>query len=286
MGLALILVGLGIFISQVMGKDIVKLSIKLWPLLLIFLGLEVIYANHRNNKEGEDQAVKIDILSILIIGFLLVSNLGLWAIHEIGFLDYVKDTIYFDRTSMIVSDSLEVDPKLRKLVVEASGNMGLEVNYGDFTGLNYSGNLTINNNRSSNSEEFTPSWEIIDNVGYLRFKGYSDDGHYDSMDLNIPRDLNVEFKNGRKLSLILDGIEGNIDVRNFNEFDLTIKGDEDLLVSAVNSNREAYSGNMDWNIIEEVGSTDTNYLGRIELLNGRHKIKIRDVEGLLEVNKF
>lgn len=92
MGLSLIFFGLIMIISQFSQLGAFDLLIKLWPLILIFIGLEVIYINYRYGN-SEDYSIKLDFWSVLIIMFILFTNIFLYGLMEIGLIDIIKKEI-------------------------------------------------------------------------------------------------------------------------------------------------------------------------------------------------
>lgn len=89
MGLVLIILGITILLSQFTRIDIIGLSLKLWPMVLILLGLEVLWMNYRNNSD-ENIRIKFDLASIFIVILILIVNLGLYGIYETGIIDHIR----------------------------------------------------------------------------------------------------------------------------------------------------------------------------------------------------
>lgn len=92
MGLVLIILGITILLSQFTRIDIIGLSLKLWPMILILLGLEVLWMNYRNNSD-ENIRIKFDLASIFIVILILIVNLGLYGIYETGVIDHIRQAI-------------------------------------------------------------------------------------------------------------------------------------------------------------------------------------------------
>lgn len=92
MGLVLIILGITILLSQFTRIDIIGLSLKLWPMVLILLGLEVLWMNYRNNSD-ENIRIKFDLASIFIVILILIVNLGLYGIYETGVIDHIRQAI-------------------------------------------------------------------------------------------------------------------------------------------------------------------------------------------------
>lgn len=89
MALSLIFFGILLFISQFSKLSAVELAVKVWPIILIIIGLEVLYFAYKNREE-ENYIIRYDIFSIFIVFTILMVNIGLYGLMETGILDYVK----------------------------------------------------------------------------------------------------------------------------------------------------------------------------------------------------
>ncbi|OLS03468.1 LiaI-LiaF-like domain-containing protein [Tissierella creatinophila] len=87
MAFVLIFFGVILLISQVSKVSGVELFIKFWPVILIIIGLEVLYYVYIN---GDDIKIKYDVFSIFIVIFILLINIGIYGLMEIGVIDLIK----------------------------------------------------------------------------------------------------------------------------------------------------------------------------------------------------
>lgn len=88
MGVSLISFGIIILLTQfdlINGYDVV---IKLFPLILILLGIEVIYNSYLNDKSGDKVILKIDFFSVIFIMGILFANVVIYFLIEMGFRGY------------------------------------------------------------------------------------------------------------------------------------------------------------------------------------------------------
>lgn len=90
MALVLIAFGVVLLISQFSTLSAVELSVKLWPGILILLGLEILYCSYRRQKDKEDLIIKYDVFSIFIVTVILFVNVCLYGLMETGVLDLIK----------------------------------------------------------------------------------------------------------------------------------------------------------------------------------------------------
>lgn len=84
MGILLILFGCTLFISQLKGWPSVEQIFKLWPIILIMLGLEVLGYLFFSRKEMS--RVKYDGFSIFIILLIMLFSIGAYAVKML--VDY------------------------------------------------------------------------------------------------------------------------------------------------------------------------------------------------------
>lgn len=68
-GIMLILTGIIMLISQWVGFEFIRYIFKLWPIILIVMGLEILYYSHKI-KDG-DEKLKYDFWSIVML-FIMV----------------------------------------------------------------------------------------------------------------------------------------------------------------------------------------------------------------------
>lgn len=88
MGLVLIFFGVIMLITQINGNHAVELFMKFWPIILIFLGIEILFYVYKNNT-GEGK-IQYDIFSIFIVIIILFVNIAIYGLMETGIMDLIK----------------------------------------------------------------------------------------------------------------------------------------------------------------------------------------------------
>jgi len=91
LAVSLISLGILIFISQISNTYTLDLALKLWPLALIMLGLEILWARFMSKED--DVVIKYDVFSMFLVFIVLFTNLGLYTLLEIGIIDRLKATM-------------------------------------------------------------------------------------------------------------------------------------------------------------------------------------------------
>ena len=87
MALVLILFGIILLLSQFALVSAFELFTKLWPFILIILGLEILYYAYVSKEEVK---IKYDVLSIFVVIFILLINIGIYGLMETGVMDLIK----------------------------------------------------------------------------------------------------------------------------------------------------------------------------------------------------
>jgi len=91
LAVSLIALGILIFISQISNTYTLDLALKLWPLALIMLGFEILWARFMSKED--DVVIKYDVFSMFLVFIVLFTNLGLYTLLEIGIIDRLKATM-------------------------------------------------------------------------------------------------------------------------------------------------------------------------------------------------
>lgn len=77
MGLSLISLGIIMLLDQFNILDGYMFVLKLWPSMLIILGIEVLYNNYLKNK-NDDIDIRIDFISVIIIFIVIFTNIFIY----------------------------------------------------------------------------------------------------------------------------------------------------------------------------------------------------------------
>lgn len=104
--MAIVLIGFGmiLLISQFSKLSATEIAVKLWPGILILLGVEILYFAYERKKSSEDIVIKYDMFSMFIVTIILIVNIGIYGLIETGILDYFKlvvnnETIRYERNT-------------------------------------------------------------------------------------------------------------------------------------------------------------------------------------------
>ena len=88
MGILLIAFGILVLIAQFNKLSALSIIVKLWPSILIVLGIEILYAVYESRKK--EFIIGYDIFSLFLITTVLFINVMLYGFVETGVMDYMK----------------------------------------------------------------------------------------------------------------------------------------------------------------------------------------------------
>lgn len=90
MAIVLIAFGLLLFIAQFSKIAAIDIIIKVWPMILILIGIEILYFVHKNKDKDNNFTIRYDIFSMFIVFVILIINIGIYGLMETGVMDYIK----------------------------------------------------------------------------------------------------------------------------------------------------------------------------------------------------
>ena len=105
MGLILVASGVLMLISLIVRVNVLHIILTFWPVVMICLGIEILL-HLFIKKDGEDNKLRYDALSILFIGFLLVISIGFYALtYFIGMFES-REEMFAAISNLISIESL------------------------------------------------------------------------------------------------------------------------------------------------------------------------------------
>lgn len=274
MGIVLVAVGAILFMSQVNQSSAINMVSKIWPLILILLGLEILW--FRYSSRDENTVIKYDIFSIFIVFVILFVNIGIYAVTEVGVMGRLQNMVLSENYNMdTVLNEYTIDESINKIIINDTDNLVIrstednkisgicklnvyansqeeakKLSSEEYIKYKKSGNTlyvyTINNRNNSNSYSNTSNIEILlpKNIDVEVTDCYNLDLVYNDFDnkwlfdgvnnINIRLD---EISNVKINAFVesLDFLDGNIKW-SYNNFGEYIKGNGTNLIKILNSN--------------------------------------------------
>lgn len=121
MGAALILLGVLLLFSRMLGLEIYPIMMSWWPVILIVLGIEILIFLVINGKEKP--SVKYDIFSILFIGFIGTMGIAFTIVSSLGISDEVRALISSqEETRDLPVFEQQLTKSIKRIVIETDRN--------------------------------------------------------------------------------------------------------------------------------------------------------------------
>ncbi len=121
MGAALLLLGIYLLLSQLMGFNIEHIMISWWPIILVILGLEILLFLLFSRKEKP--FLKYDFISIFFVGVLGMSGIGFALLSSSGVLQSVNAYMNSEEhTYDLQGMETAIGENIKRVVVDTGGN--------------------------------------------------------------------------------------------------------------------------------------------------------------------
>lgn len=274
MGIVLVAFGSLLFMSQINKLSAFNMVSKIWPIILILLGLEILW--FRYSSKDENIAIKYDIFSIFIVFAILFVNIGIYAVTEVGVMSRLKNMMLSENYNMdTVLNEYTIDDNINKIIINEIDNLDIRA-----TGDNKISGVCKLNVYAESQEEA----KKLSSEEYIKYKKsgntlyvYSVNNRNNSnsysnisnLEIFIPQNIDVEVTNCYNLDLVynnfnnawlfdrvgsinvrldeisnvkinafvesLDSLDGNIKW-SFNNFGEYINGEGENLIKILNSN--------------------------------------------------
>lgn len=279
--MAVILIAMGVimFISQINEISAIDMAFKLWPLTLILLGIEILWAKYKSSDEGS--VIKYDIFSIFIVFTILMVNIGVYGITETGVMKVIKNKVveqYYE--FQLPNSDFLIDETVDKIIIQGFHNTRIKVRTSNNNKIRAMGNVSINATSQEEAKLVSDSdifkIEKVDNIVYIKYKDGSE-YHFNDINITIPSDKKVEIKDGNELELVMDSIASNWIIDNVERVKLRINKELNMAVSTELREQQNLNGNVKWTSTE-IGEEDgQKYKGELVYGEGTNKLNILNV---------
>ena len=276
--MAIILIAMGVimFISQINEISAIDMAFKLWPLTLVLLGIEILWAKYKSSDEGSN--IKYDIFSVFIVFVILFVNIGMYGVAETGIMKVIKNKVveqYYDFE--LPNAELLIDETIDKIIVEGFHNSNIKVRTSSNNKVIARASVSINANSQEEAKLVSESnifkIEKIDNIVYIKYKN-SYDYHFNDINISLPSNSKVEIKDGNQLELVIDSIENNWIIDNVDNVKLRINKDLDITINTELREEENLNGNVKWTNTK-IGEADgQKFKGELVYGQGINKLNI------------
>lgn len=280
--MAIVLIGFGvmIFLAQINKLSAAELAMKFWPSILILLGGEILWFSYKGRTEDGDIKIRYDVFSVFIVMVILVVNIGIYSVLELGLMDAIKAEI----SSVTVNYDLPleehiIDSSIEKIVIDGSGFRGFKIRTGKVDKITASGSIGI---RSHNQEE---AKNLLDeniisvnksgNITYLTVKDrLSSDYNIRDLNIIIPDDKEIEINGGSDMNLVMDRINKDVLMDNVYGINLRIGKGSNAKIETITNEEEELKGNVKWNTTQIGDDLNPKYKGELIYGDGTNLINI------------
>lgn len=254
MAVVLIVLGFLIFMSQINKSSTLNIALKLWPAILILLGMEILYYRFIHK---EDVIIKYDLFSIFMVFVILMTNLGLFAMAEAGVLSEIQvmaSTEYYNTELVLREMPLEADVK-KIIIDDLSNNISIRAIDGNTIGGLGSIGFRASKNASTSNGEISLNYKKSGDTVYItsiEYEGFDDSKYANLHDisLKIPKNIDVEIRESSTLDLIYEDFDSNFTLDGVHSVKIRLDNDDDIRINAYSDSENELRGNVEWSFGE------------------------------------
>lgn len=316
MGIILITLGIVMLSAQITGLPAVDLILKWWPVVLVMLGAEILIYIYLSKQE--QPKVKFDVLSIIIITFIMIASVGTYTVTSVlqglgGNTSLLSAfSVYKYESQFKKNMSVDLGDRDTLIINNSSGN--IDVVKGDSDKIEIEANITIRNNDEDYAAEISEKLIEVTEKDSIKISSKSSQytsnrGVIQSISINyyikVPEKVKVEVDNkfgdvyvdGIALSVRINNEHGKIAANTIGS-DLYINNSfGDVKAEEIKGKAEIFLKHGKMSVTNVQGSLDTensfgdmeirNIKGSARVTNSHGKIKASQVDGDLTIaSKF
>lgn len=266
-GFSLILIGVLWLANEFWQIPVGALLDNAWPIVLIFLGIEVLI-HHLTRR---DEPLKFDVGSLVFMFILTLISIGLVGFKSFSVFPSFPVILNGEKYEFEVNEQVDVDEHIKEIVIEIpNADLNITGKNTDAMQINGTVELTAENKKLANSqlEEAIKVKTVGDKLYYTIKK--ADMVSFLPWD-QLKADLQINIPSTRLTTIkVVNGEVQATDLQEKGRFELT---NGDLLVKQHEGDIVAKSTNGDLEII--------HCTGNVEALNTNGSITIEEVSGKL-----
>ena len=273
MGVMLIAFGVILFLSLINKFSALNMVLKMWPVILILIGLEVLWYRYASKDEGV--VIKYDLFSIFLIFIILILNIGIFAVNESGLFHRLESmflSVSYDMDMPI--DEYIVDESINRIIIDDTSNLVIRATSDNkISGI---GKLNVYASSKEEADELAGlnniKYEKSGNVLYIysanNVKNNYSYSNIRNLEIFLPENIDVEVVNCYNLDLIHSGFNNKWLFDGVNNINIRLDKISNVTVKAFVESLDYLSGNIKWsfdNFGEYVNGDGANV---INILNG------------------
>ena len=251
MGVMLIIFGVILFLSMINRFSALNMVLKMWPVILILIGLEVLWYRYASKDEGV--VIKYDFFSIFLIFIILILNIGIFAVNESGLFLRLESTFLSTSYNMdIPIDEYIIDGDINKIIIDDTSSMVIRA-----TSDNKISGIGKLNVYASSREEAAKladlnniKYEKSGNVLYVystnNVKNSYSYSNIRNLEIFLPENVDVEVVNCYNLDLVYSGFSNKWLFDGVNNINIRLDKISNVTVKAFVKSLDYLSGNIKW----------------------------------------
>ncbi|UFJ39161.1 hypothetical protein LOK74_13895 [Brevibacillus humidisoli] len=292
MGVSMICLGVVLFLTQVKGVELLNSLLSWWPIIVILLGLEILLYSIFARKEN--LAIKYDVVSILLVGFLGTVCIGMTLLTSFGLVAEVRHALSaVERTYPLPSFSQQLPPEVERIVVQAQG-LPITLDSGDDRQVRIFGSYRTTTIGDGESAEWQAAdFSSIETVGHTMYvtlhqlpekHGLYSYSPRTEITLVLPQQVPVEVRgDDHDIQLNLSALSSNWTVKNAAHVAISLPKSGDLKLLTV-TEQPPQQTDAKWRTMgrtesplsdgQEGESMEKMYKGELILGEGTHELRV------------
>lgn len=293
MGVLLLTLGILLLYAQFNSITAFDIINRWWPIVFLLLGSEIIAYTYL--LKDNEQRIKYDFISILVIIFIVGAGIGLYTLSEFGLVERAKAALASQRyTLQIPEERIELENKIEKIILNSPLHTKMTVRTSKESAVSVHGTAYVNADSQNTANKLlqekviTPR-EIGDTL-YVAFNTpmsgseMSYNARITEITVFLPEDRIVEINSDYQLDLIISDLKKNLDINGSGDVNLKIGSKANLAVYALVYNKSNLKGNIEWKAPEEEKEGRERITGEAVFGKGTNRINII-TRGDVEINK-
>jgi len=251
MGIVLVVLGVILFLSQVNQSTALDMVSKIWPLILILLGLEILW--FRYSSKDENIVINYDIFSIFIVFVILFVNIGIYAVTEVGVMSRLQNMVLSENYNMDTAlNEYIIDDDINKIIINEIDNLDIRATEDN----KISGVCKLNVYAGSqeeakklSSEEYI-KYKKSGNILYIYSVNNRNNNNSYSNPINmkifIPQNIDVEVTDCYNLDLVYNNFNNEWLFDKVNRINVRLDEISNVKIDAFVESLDSLDGNIKW----------------------------------------
>jgi hypothetical protein len=292
-GLLLIFTGSALLYAQFNKLTVIDTALKWWPVLFILLGVEVLVQSYLRQKDNSQ--IKYDILSIIIILFIVMTGMGIQTFQELGLADKIRTEINFHTYNVQDSEQIPLEKNIHKVVLETGGSE-VKIHSTSGNSIVAHSSLQVRAQSQNQAQDYVKTFRNLSqerdsDTLYIKLSSNSESIVGCDYSLMIPSNIAINMElEGSPVTLHIDSINNNWDITGPGSCQINLPAEPDLKINALLDNQVSVQSNLTWtksNIISphvnsNNGSDSSEELMQMQSILGKgvYKMNIRELDQL------